>query len=238
MSTIIGNERLPMLIVDQPSNLNEKNTFNARMAAIQGFSIFGRDHFYLLNNKSQIDYKNLNKFLKKFSKKKFIIFGFTGTIYENLINRLLKKNLVKDFRNGILIHGGGWKKLERLKISNKKFKQKLFKKFLIKDIYNYYGLVEQAGSLFVESKKCGYFHSTIFSDIIIRDENFNVLNKKKRGLIQLLSLLPSSYPGHNILTEDIGEIIGEDDCSCGLSGKYFLVHGRAKNSETRGCSNI
>ena len=113
-----------------------------------------------------------------------------------------------------------------------------FEKFLLKDIYNYYGLVEQTGSLFLESKKCGYFHTSIFSDIIIRDKNFNVLNYKKRGLIQLLSLLPSSYPGHNILTEDIGEIIGEDDCVCGLNGKYFTVHGRAKNSEIRGCSNI
>ena len=35
------------------------------------------------------------------------------------------------------------------------------------------------------------------------------------------SLLPTSYPGYNILTEDIGVIAGEDDCKCGLKGKYF-----------------
>ena len=99
-------------------------------------------------------------------------------------------------------------------------------------------MVEQTGSLFIESKKCGYFHTTIYSEIIIRDEKFNVLKNGKKGLIQLLSLLPTSYPGHNILTEDIGVIVGEDDCKCGLKGKYFLVHGRAKNSETRGCGNI
>ena len=60
----------------------------------------------------------------------------------------------------------------------------------------------------------------------------------QRGLIQLLSLLPTSYPGHNILTEDVGEIIGEDDCKCGLKGKHFLVHGRAKQAEIRGCSDV
>ena len=87
-------------------------------------------------------------------------------------------------------------------------------------------------------KKCEYLHTSIFSDILIRDEKFNLVKNGQKGLIQLLSLLPTSYPGHNILTEDVGEIIGEDNCKCGMKGKYFLVHGRAKNSEIRGCSNI
>ena len=54
----------------------------------------------------------------------------------------------------------------------------------------------------------------------------------------MISLLPSSYPGHNILTEDLGEIFGEDDCMCGLKGKYFKVHGRIEKAEIRGCGNI
>ena len=33
---------------------------------------------------------------------------------------------------------------------------------------------------------------------------------KKKGLIQLTSLLPRSYPGHSILTEDLGTVFGED----------------------------
>ena len=72
----------------------------------------------------------------------------------------------------------------------------------------------------------------------MRDKKFNILSNKTKGLIQLLSLLPTSYPGHNILTEDIGEIFGEDNCKCGLKGKYFLVHGRAKEAEVRGCSDV
>ena len=60
----------------------------------------------------------------------------------------------------------------------------------------------------------------------------------KKGLIQLKSLIPHSYPGHNILTDDIGVILGEDDCSCGKKGKYFKIIGRLKNSELRGCSNV
>ena len=73
---------------------------------------------------------------------------------------------------------------------------------------------------------------------MIRDSNFNLCKDNQKGFIQLLSVLPTSYPGHNILTEDIGEIIEENKCKCGLKGKHFLVHGRAKNTETRGCSDV
>ena len=114
----------------------------------------------------------------------------------------------------------------------------MFKKLKIKKIYNYYGLIEQTGSIFIESPICGYFHTTAYSDIIIRDEKFNVLKKNQKGLIQLISSIPTSYPGHNILTEDLGEIIGEDDCKCGLKGKYFKVYGRIEKAEIRGCSNF
>ncbi len=238
MSYVIGKNRLPMLIIDQNPKYSAKDNFNARSAAIYGFSIFGKNHCFLLNKKKEIDYDSLNIFLEKFSSQNFLIFGFTSLVYDYLINKISNKSIIDKFNNGILLHGGGWKKMEQIKIDNKKFKEKLNNKFNIKKVHNYYGLVEQTGSIFVESEKCGYFHTSIFSDILIRGKNFDILENKKKGLIQLISLLPTSYPGHNILTEDIGEIIGEDNCKCGLSGKYFLVHGRAKEAELRGCSDV
>ena len=238
MSTILGNERLPMLIIDQNPKILDRSIFNARSTAIYGFSIFGINHCFLLDKENKIDYISLNNFLKKYGKDKFLVFGFTSLVYENLIKKLSVNLLKSNFQNGILIHGGGWKKMEKLKVNNSIFKKKLIKKINLNKIYNYYGLVEQTGSIFIESKKCGYFHTSIFSDIFIRDKKFNVLKNRKKGLIQLMSLLPTSYPGHNILTEDIGEIIGEDNCKCGLKGKYFLVHGRIKEAEIRGCSDI
>ena len=53
----------------------------------------------------------------------------------------------------------------------------------------------------------------------------------------MVSTLPESYPGHILLTEDEGEILGEDDCPCGRLGKYFKMHGRIKGAEIRGCSD-
>ncbi len=237
MSTILGNIRLPMLIIDQNPKVLNRESFNARSVAIYGFSIFGKNHAYLLNDKGNIDYNSLNDFLHKYGNEKFFIFGFTSVVFENLIKKLSNKLLKFSFKNGILLHGGGWKKMEAIKISNKIFKERLLNKIKLKNIYNYYGLVEQTGSIFIECGKCGCFITSIFSDILIRDKHFNVLKNGKKGIIQLFSLLPTSYPGHSILTEDIGEIINEDGCKCGTKGKCFLVHGRAAKSEIRGCSD-
>jgi len=238
MSSLLGKERIPMLIVDKNPAFFNKQIFNARLAAIYGFSIFGKNHCYLLNKKNEIDYRSLNIFLKKYGSKKFLIFGFTSMIFEYLLKKISVKRLKRKLENGILIHGGGWKKLEKIKISNAIFKNKLNNKIKLSRVHNYYGLVEQTGSIFVESNKCGYLHASAYSEIYIRDKNFNVLENRQKGLIQLLSLVPTSYPGHNILTEDIGEIIGVDNCKCGLRGKYFIVHGRAKEAEIRGCSDV
>ena len=57
------------------------------------------------------------------------------------------------------------------------------------------------------------------------------------GIIQVVSAIPESYPGHSLLTEDEGVLLGEDDCPCGRKGKYFKINGRLKNAEIRGCSD-
>ena len=52
-------------------------------------------------------------------------------------------------------------KMEKIKISNKIFKKKLLRQLGLANIHNYYGLVEQTGSIFVECK-CGYFITSVF----------------------------------------------------------------------------
>ena len=239
MFSVVGNERLPMLIIDKnPAGSNDKQ-LSAKSAAINGFSFFGKNHTFLINNQNEINYEILNNFLNLYSDKKFLIFGFTSMVYENLYKKILTKSLNNSFSNAILIHGGGWKKMEKIRINNSEFKKNLNKKLNIKEIYNYYGLVEQTGSIFFECKSCSSFVASAFSEVLIRDKNLKVIkNKGKKGFLQLISLLPSSYPGHSILTEDIGEIIKDDNCDCGKYGTRFLVHGRSLQSEVRGCSDI
>lgn len=237
INTVIGKKKIPMLVIDK-KKIYDVNNFNASMAAIKGFSLLSTEITYLLNNNNEIDYEILNSFLKKNSKNKFLIFGFTGNIYLNFYKKLdLKKLKNKNFYNSILIHGGGWKKLENIKVNNKIFKEQLSRMLNIGKIINYYGLIEQTGSIFFECK-CGYFATTIFSDVLIRDENLTTLPANKKGIVQLLSLLPTSYPGHSILTEDLGQIIEDKNCTCFNNSKKFIIHGRIKEAEVRGCANI
>ena len=109
----------------------------------------------------------------------------------------------------------------------------------ITKVYNYYGLIEQTGSIFVECPKCSCFQSSIYSDIFIRDSNLEIITKnKKKGLLQVISLLPTSYPGNSLLTEDIAELRNDIKCKFCNNGKKFIIYGRSKNSEIRGCANI
>ncbi len=236
--SIFGKERLPMLIIDSDQKLKNRNLFNAKKAAVQGFSIFGKDHTYLLDDKQNIKYKTLNQFLEKYHSDKFLIFGFTSNVFKNLYNQLKIENIRFNFENGILLHGGGWKKMEDQKISNELFKKKLNNKLNIKNIFNYYGLVEQTGSIFLECPKCNSFKSSIFSEVLIRDKNFKICKKGKIGLVQLFSVLPTSYPGHSIITDDIGEILPDHKIKCESDATHFIIHGRSKESELRGCSDV
>ena len=58
-------------------------------------------------------------------------------------------------------------------------------------------MIEQIGSIFLECDECGYFHETDYTKVIIRDQNLKKIYNKK-GLIQLISNIPSSYPGNSI----------------------------------------
>ena len=69
-------------------------------------------------------------------------------VYENLIANDQISNAKLDFKNGILLHGGGWKKMEDKKVSNKKFRQLLKQKINLNKVINYYGLAEQTGTIF------------------------------------------------------------------------------------------
>ena len=240
MSEILGKNRLPMLIIDSPYILKDKFKFNAKVAAINGFSFFGKNYTYLLNENKSINYKLLNEFLNKYGHSPFLVFGFTFNIYENLILKLKLKNINKDFSNGIILHGGGWKKMENLKINSKDFNMKIKSKINIKKIFNYYGLIEQTGSIFLECNHCNCLKTNNYSEVIIRDKNLNILPPGKKGFVQLFSLLPSSYPGHIILTEDVGEIIknNNEDCNFCKNKTRFRIHGRFKKSVVRGCSDV
>ncbi|MBP3651066.1 MAG: acyl-protein synthetase, partial [Clostridia bacterium] len=158
-------------------------------------------------------------------------------IWQHFIDQLKKTGYQPDLSRGILVHGGGWKKLADQHITTEQFKEALRDTCGLTRVHNYYGMVEQTGTVYMECE-CGHLHAPVWSDITIRRaSDFSVAEVGKTGLIQVSSLLPRSYPGHALLTEDEGRILGEDDCPCGRKGKTFEILGRIKRAEVRGCSD-
>lgn len=237
VSSFIGRKRLPMLVIDSKSVVKDRNSFSARGAGILGFSMFGHDVEYALDDDMQLNIERVNTFLAKHKGEAILLFGFTFMIWAHFYEALKKGGIRLPLDDGIMIHGGGWKKLADQAVDSQTFGQRLNEVCGIKRVHNYYGMVEQTGSIFMECE-AGHLHSSLFSDIFIRDyRDFKSLPKGREGLVQLVSLLPLSYPGHSILSEDLGVMRGEDDCSCGRMGKYFDILGRVKNAEVRGCSD-
>ena len=138
---------------------------------------------FLLDKQFNLDIKKILNFVKKNPNQDFIIFGFTSFIWNYLIEKLIKMKISVPRNKGILIHGGGWKKMQNLSVDRNFFNKKVLEKLGIKIVHNYYGMVEQTGSIFLECEH-GYFHSSIFSDIFIRDSNLRLSPIKQKGLIK------------------------------------------------------
>jgi hypothetical protein len=237
MQTILGKQRLPMLIIDKPSIVAKGTPLNARAAGIQGLAFLGRDHTYALNEDMSLNREAIKTFYQKYKGEKVLVFGFTFMIWQYLVLNLLEDKLNVRFDDAVVLHGGGWKKLASEAVSNDMFKQGMYNSLGISSVHNFYGMAEQVGSVFLECNQ-GYLHSPSYADVIVRDHNTHqVQPHKKLGQIQVLSSVPTSYAGHSILTEDLGIIHGHDDCKCGWKGTYFTVTGRMPKVEVRGCSD-
>lgn len=237
VSNFTGSERLPMIIIDCPSVIKDRAKFSARGAGILGFSIFGRKKIYALDDNMDLQLDLVRKFLNEHKGEKILIFGFTFMIWKYFYQKLKSLKEYLPLENSILIHGGGWKKLIQDKVSPEKFMDCLREVCGIGQVCNYYGMVEQTGCIYMECE-AGHLHASTYSDVIMRrSKDFSVCDVGERGIIQVLSLLPKSYPGHSLLTEDEGVLLGMDDCSCGRKGKYFQILGRIQQAEIRGCSD-
>ena len=237
MSDFLGERRLPFLVLDSRQVLRNRAMFSARGAGILGFSIFGTRPCYALDEHMELDLDGVRAFLEEHQGETIFLFGFTFMIWLYFVRELRRTGYRPDLSRGVLVHGGGWKKLADQHISTGAFKQALQETCGLTRVHNYYGMVEQTGSIYMECE-CGHLHAPVWSDVTIRrPEDFSVAAAGEKGLVQVASVLPRSYPGHILLTEDEGRILGEDDCPCGRKGRYFEILGRIQRAEVRGCSD-
>ncbi len=237
LSDFWGKKRLPMIVIDTPAVLKDRKMFSARGAAILGLQIAAREMVYVLDDDMSLNTEVLDGFFEKYPNQPFIIFGFTYMVWKHFYHELKNLDRKYDMSQAWLMTGGGWKKLQSEAITQDEFKSCIEEVCGIKHFLDHYGMVEQTGCIYAECA-CGHLHASNYSDVIIRDyKDFSPCKIGQRGIIQVVSVLPHSYPGHSLLTEDEGIVIGEDDCPCGRKGKYIQILGRMKNAELRGCSD-
>jgi hypothetical protein len=235
MMHVLGPRRLPMILIESSGLIKNRESLSARAAGLVGMANFGRSHFYALDDEMNLNEPGLREFLRQYENAPFLIFGFTFMAWQYLLLRIADLGL--DLSNGILVHSGGWKKLQEMAVTNAEFKRRFHESTGLHRIFNFYGMVEQVGSVFLEGED-GYLYPPNFADVIIRDPvTWEEAPIGNTGVIQVVSLLPRSYPGHSLLTEDLGIVHGIDDSTCGRMGKRFSVIGRVPRAELRGCSD-
>jgi phenylacetate-coenzyme A ligase PaaK-like adenylate-forming protein len=237
MTSFLGKQRLPMLIADSASVVGSRGAHSARAAGILGMATFGRDHFYALDERMDLRADELTDWLDAHRGRPLFVFGFTFMVWQYLIERLRQRGIAIDAHDGVLVHGGGWKTLGERAVDRAAYQRAAREVLGVARVHDYYGMVEQVGSVYVECEH-GFLHAPNYAEVIVRDyHRWQPCPIGQLGVLQTLSVLPRSYPGHSLLTEDLAVVRGVDDCPCGRLGSRFSVLGRIPQAELRGCSD-
>lgn len=228
---VLGSSRLPLLIIDRPSELQG---VTARSVGIRGMLPMSRRHAFALKDDLSIDAQSTRGFLGDLGDTPFFIFGFTFLVWR-FVSECRNHGL--DLSKGVLIHSGGWKRLTSLGITNERFKTECADAAGIRRVHNFYGMAEQVGSVFLEDPD-GHLRAPACAEVIVRDPStWQPLPPGQPGILQVLSALPESYPGHSILTEDLG-VVHPNAGHASMTGTSFSVLGRLPRAELRGCSDV
>jgi hypothetical protein len=239
---VLGGQQRAYLVFDSKEVNAPGSSLGARGAALRGFMPFASSVTFALNQVGDTlepDISLLEKFFEEQEGKPVLTSGFTYIIWSNLIQRLREKRIRFHHPQMKLFHSGGWKRLTELKVEKEKFDEGFAETFgcLPTDVRDFYGMVEQVGVVFVDCE-AGNKHTPNFAEVVIRDFlTLQQVEPGQTGLIEVLSALPTSYPGQALLTEDVGVFLGYDNCPCGRPGFSFRFQARVARAEVRGCGD-
>src|SRR4051794_26295508 len=120
MTHWLGEQRLPMIVVDARETLRDRGAPSARAAGIVGMSTFGRDHLYALDADMALRRDELREWLARHAGSPVLLFGFTFMVWRYLLQALEPGEI--DLGAGVLIHSGGWKKLADEAVDDARFR--------------------------------------------------------------------------------------------------------------------
>lgn len=240
----IGSTRRPYLVVDAPGSVGGGPALGARGAAIQGLQPFASEVTFCLKPDKggdlTLDRDKLLHFAEARHGSLILVYGFTYILWKYLVKALIPENLCLGMPDVHILHSGGWKLLQEEAVDKKSFNEGLARVFGCSTdrVIDFYGMVENVGVIYPDCAE-GNKHVPVFGDVIVRSPlTLRPVAEGEQGIVQVCSVLPTSFPGHLLLTEDIAEIVSYDGCRCGRRGLSFRFVGRVPKSELRGCGNI
>lgn len=239
----IGNQRRPFLVLDCAESVGQGDSLSARGAAIRGVGNFASKTVFALDRTSsgdlQPDWKRIADFFADHGAGPVLLFGFTFMVWTHFILEAERRGLSFTAPEAVLMHSGGWKKLSAQAVSKEEFTRRAAAVLgtSTHKVLDFYGMIEQVGTVFVDCP-AGNKHAPAFAEVILRRPlSLQPVDVGQSGIIEVLSVLPTSYPGHALITEDQGILLGIDDCPCGRKGKYFRFTSRIERAEVRGCGD-
>jgi hypothetical protein len=241
----IGSRRYKFIILDEPSSIGRSSIVSARSSTIRSLLFCSKEaHTCIVEEqgKLRLDEPKLNLLLKEAEKlqEEIVIFGFTFILYKYVVHPLIEAHKKYQLNRSKVIHVGGWKKLEAEKVTSEKLIEDCCQLFGVaeENVIDFYGFTEQSGLIY-PTCEAGLRHTPVWAEVIVRDPlSLKPLPYGKEGLLQFITPIQTSYPGHSVLTEDVGFVDGVDGCACGRNGTTFKMVGRAADAEIRGCGDI
>ncbi|HEX4005012.1 MAG TPA: hypothetical protein VHX60_02435 [Acidobacteriaceae bacterium] len=241
----IGTSRRPYLVVDTLDSMRGgNNALGARGAAIQGLNPFASQTVCVLNLNEHgdlvLDKTKLLEFANAHQGVEILVYGFTFILWNHLVKPLLADNICLNLSNVRILHSGGWKRLQDQAVEKSTFNEQLARVFGCSPecVVDFYGMVESVGVIFPDCPE-GNKHAPAFGDVIVRDPlTLEPVAAGEQGIVQVCSVLPTSFPGNLLLTEDVAHVLAYDGCPCGRRGISFRFAGRVPKAELRGCGNL
>jgi hypothetical protein len=242
----IGPARRPYLVIDTDETLRTGNNgdLGARGAAIQGLRSFASEIICCLKSDPTgnlaVDDSILLKQAARLKNSEVLIYGFTFVLWNHFVKSLKSRGISLKLPHAWVLHSGGWKRLQQQAVTRDEFTQGVASTIgcPATRVIDFYGMIENVGVIYPDCQY-GNKHAPAFAGVIIRDPlTLAPVAPGRQGLVQVCSVLPSSFPGFLLLTEDIGELIAHDGCPCGRRGTSFRFISRAPKAEIRGCGNL
>jgi len=242
LSALMGPARRPFIVLDAAPAPGSSLELSARVAGMRGYLMMATETHYALEARAgelHLDVGKLESILAALQEPVCLI-GYTYVLHQHVLTPLARAGRRVRLPGGSMVmHFGGWKRLERRSVDRAKLNAEVAEVFEMAEpcVRDVYGFTEHLGIIYPDDGQ-GVRLAPAYAEVIVRDPvTLKPLPPGVPGLLEFITPLPTSYPGIALLLDDMGQIISRDEGKDGLYGARFEVLGRALGTDIRGCGD-